>query len=263
MKRIFIISLLALFTFGCLSTTIPTATQLSPVPSKQPESTVPVIPTETRPSLTAKPTKTPAPTDLPIEKTPGVYEQVQTSIKGENASEITSLLDTFSKARIITLTDYSLEGAATTSLFHISAGISPVEFFTISDVSWEHPTTNIRESSAGCGYLFNDNEKDQSYFTILTLDNQARLTQVRGNYWDGVKHVKDNSMNLSSPNGKVQLILILVDKRVVFAVDGKIMIDQTVDWQSTGSFGYALLSGTNKDYGTRCNYSNTFVFINK
>jgi hypothetical protein len=183
-------------------------------------------------------------------------------IIGEDSAKLTDLFNQFANSSYQPIDQISMELAERTTLQRYPLFITPKEFFVISDVDYSHETKNINKSTAGCGYVFYDNEKTgQIYYTLFTLDNYARLTQVRNHYWDGIAHIKNDSLNLESPNGKAQILLMLLGDRAVFAVNGKIVIDQTVEWQSEGYFGFSLLSGTNKDYGTRCIFKNTEILI--
>jgi hypothetical protein len=266
MKKLIVLMLMLFVSLSCLSgkaalpkTEIQNTPSLEMATEKPAETALP--PTEV-PTLTA--TVEPTSTEIPATATPDPVDEIHARIAEYHNDELEGLVDEFRSAEYNPLDDDSYSGAIANSLFRFPYDLSPTEFLAIADVEWEHPTSNITKSSAGCGYVFYDDEDNrQIYYVLFTLDNQARLTQVRDNYWDGIAHVKDNSLNLSSPNGNAQIMLVLLGQRLVFAVNGKIMIDQTVDWQSSGQFGYSVLSGTFKDYGTRCNFKNSVVMINK
>jgi hypothetical protein len=266
MKKPAILILVLFIALSCLSgkAAVPTTnvqnTPTLEMATEQPTDTA--LPPTIAPTFT--PTIQPTETLIPPTQTPDPVDEIQARIADYHNDKLDTLLDQFRYGEYYTFDDASYHGAITKSLFRFTYEVSPVEFFAISDVAWEHATSTINKSSAGCGYVFFDDEDaGQIYYVLFTLDNYARLTQVRNRYWDGIAHVKDNSLNLASPNGSAQIILAVQGKRAVFAVNGKILIDQTVDWQSSGLFGYSLLSGTNKDYGTRCNYKNSVMLMNK
>jgi hypothetical protein len=272
MKKIIVFLFVLIISMSCLSGTAVTKTEVKATPVTEKATQVPTTgalpPTATSLPPTAVPTLIPTiqPTEtlIPPTETPDPFDVIHERIADYHSNDLDDLVDQFSSGKYYTLDDYSNNGAKAKSLYRFPYDISPIEFLAITDVSWEHPTTNINKSTAGCGYSFYDDEDaGQIYYVLFTLDNYARLTQVRNNYWDGIAHVKDNSLNLASPNGSAQIMLVILENRVVFAVNGKIMIDQTVDWQSKGKFGYSLLSGTYKDYGTRCYYKNTVLLVNK
>jgi hypothetical protein len=255
--------LLTLNCLSCQANTSKPAIQNTPtlaMASEQPTETA--LPPTDIPTLV--PTLQPTETLIPPTATPSPVDAVHARIADYNNDELDKLIDQFALGENYEFDDSSYNGAKTKSLYRFPYDVNPVEFLAITDVSWEHPTANINKPTAGCGYsFFNDEDAGQIYYVLFTLDNYARLTQVRNHYWDGIAHVKDDSLNLSSPNGNAQMLLVVLGSRVVFAVNGKIMIDQTVDWQSKGKFGYSLLSGTFKDYGTRCNFKNTVLLVNK
>lgn len=265
-KKIALLLFVTIFTFGCLSSTgTPAANGDEPVEVPEQEETIPTAePVEATDEPTEEPTEAPTPTDEPTPTPePSPAEMVLERIAEYNNPELEELVNEYSNAELYTLDDETVEGAHTTSLFRFPYEISPEEFLAIADVSYEHATSNIRKSSAGCGYLFYDNDDDQRYYTLFTLDNEVRLTQVRGSYWDGIFHKKYNSLALESPSGEVQIMLMLLHGRAIFVVDGEIVIDKSVDWQSKGFFGYALLSGTASEYGTRCSYTDSLLLVNE
>lgn len=265
MKKALIVLLAVIISLGCLSskTALPTEKELlsaTTLPVEITETALPVEPTETSTPTKVVPTKTPKPTETP---TTVPVDEIRARIADYANPELDALVDEFGQADYNTLDDTVLDGAATTNLFHLAYDFSPTEFLAITDVKWEHPTSNIRQSSSGCGYMFYDYDETHMYFVLFTLDNQARLTEVSSDYWYGVQHHQDNSLKLASPNGNAEMMMAMLGDRMVFAVNGKILIDYKTTWIAFGDFGYSMLSGTNKDYGTRCTFTNSVVLVNE
>jgi serine/threonine protein kinase len=224
------------------------------------EKTLTLIQPTRQPSktITPKPTKTFTPKPTTINQ----YDLLLKRVSAFNNPEIGSIVKQFENGRQKPLARYSLDGNVRTNVFYETlSDVSPEEFVVISDVIWQHPTDNIQKSSSGCGYIFKY-ENDNSYIALFTLDNYARLIGI-GDFWDGISHKQEKSLNLTSPNGSAQILMAVTQEKFVFAVNGKIILDLHVDWRSKGNFGYSLISGTYKDYGTRCTFDNTIMLINK
>jgi hypothetical protein len=275
MKKLILPVVCILMSVACLSSTKvapppqanpkPTAAVTAPteLPTTEAPTAVKESPTDT-PEPTEEPTAMPTDTEEPTEEpTANPVDEVRQRVNDFGNDEMIGLMDDFSDAEFYNIKDFELTGNQTTHLFHQSYDLYPSDFLAIADVEYDNGSNSIRASSTGCGYMFNDFDEEKMYFVLFTLDNEVRLTYVRNGYWDGIKHVKDMSLDFPSPSGTAQIMLVVEGDHITFAVNGKVMIDQTVQMQNGGAFGYSLLSGTNAGFGTSCRYKNSVVLVNK
>jgi hypothetical protein len=208
---------------------------------------------------TSEPSATPEPSAT---STPNPADEIRQRISAYNNPELDALMDHFNGAKPYTLDDTELTGNITSNLYRQTFDFAPVNFLAVADVDYGSASNSIRQSSTGCGYVFSSYQ-DWGNYILFTLDKEVRLTLSYSGKWDGMAHHKDTTLDLPSPNGKARILLAVEDKHLTFAVNGKIMLDQDVTLGGDfGNFGYALLAGTNKDYGTRCSFTNSVVLVN-
>jgi len=223
-----------------------------------------ISPTADKAKKVGTPTKIPTLTPRPTyTSTPDSYSTIKDEIGALNNPELDYIFQDFSKATVEHLDDYSYNGATEYTLFPSYIDILPEEFVIISNVSWNHSSDKITESAASCGFMFLNNMEDKSYFAVVSADGNVRLINMIEEYWNGVAHKKYKGRTLNPQSDEVQIIMSVQPYRFVLAVEGDIILDKAMEWDSVGYFGYTLISGTNRDYGTRCSFKDTIIFINK
>ncbi len=209
---------------------------------------------------TPAPTKTKSPTLTP---TQDLFFIVENQIKTSKSPELINVFNEYSESIAYTLDDYTFYGAREHTLFPKYMDFQPEEFLIVSKVKWEHTSAKITASAASCGFMFRYNEDDKSYFAVISADGNTRLINIKDEYWRGVAHKMIKSQQFNTQTDEVELLLAVLPERFVMAVDGEIILDKALVWDSTGYFGYSLISGTNRDYGTRCSFSDSIIFVNK
>lgn len=138
-------------------------------------------------------------------------------------------------------------------------GVSPTNFVIRTDATWATASETSNWEQTGCGFLFRFKDKDNHYASYLGLDgNVTVITDYQGQY---VQMKKGYVGNVAKPEGNAELMLFVNGDKINFFVDGQSAYSGT-DTLMTGSLakggiGFLLYSGTNKDYGTRCQWKNT------
>jgi hypothetical protein len=259
MKRASILLFVILLSVACSLSPIPvkkTATELL-----QPTLVSTLEPTVTfTPTVTKTPTKTPTITPT-LTPTPDYGQLTADRIKAYNNPDLDYLLEYYKDYPPIVLEDYTDDAALNDNIFSVSMKFKPQIFMVISKIEYQHPDARITKPNAGCGFIFHDNDVDKAYYAIITADSNARLSNlIFKQYIKGVAHHKIRQKPLTSPNGSAEVLIAVMDDRFVMAVDGEVVIDQAIKWDSDGNFGYAISSGTNKGYGTRCIFSDTVIY---
>jgi hypothetical protein len=140
-------------------------------------------------------------------------------------------------------------------------GYEAENFVLSADVAWESASDKANWPEAGCGIVFSEDSESNHHLAYLSLDGYGRLIQVNKGQWKNLASQRYG--NLSIPNGEAKIMLVVNDKVVNFYVNGKRVANAYDGSLDKGNIALTLLSGTNKDFGTRCKMSNIGSFIFK
>ncbi len=135
----------------------------------------------------------------------------------------------------------------------------PTNFVIRSDVSWESASDTANWPFSGCGWVFGEKDKDNFHMAFLSMDGYGLLKK----WVDGKEEVvvKQRYEDVDIPNGSAELLLSVQNDRAAFFVNGEEMYniyDGNID---PGTLSFTVLSGTNKGFGTRCEWTNTGLMI--
>ena len=221
------------------------------------------------PADTAQPLPTtavnPEPTNPPAD-TPDVAATQQTSeVQTRIQKYVTAGYLTSDQGNFSALTDSSSELAKINYLSGKDAGY---EEKAGNFAVWSHiklssaAPTNYPEYS-GCGFIFHLNDNGDSYRAMVTKD-RVLIVMCRNKMCSEVGKTK-GSGRLSYENSfEADVDLIVNDTSAHVLVDGQSIGDYSLSGDyltDPGLFGYSIISGTNKDYGTRCEFSNGGIWI--
>jgi len=226
-------------------------------------STSPVEPTAspTQTETPLPPTETPVPTNtlLPTETPDFVATQT--------VKEFDDLFETLiergyiegSEGEIFHLQDFK-KSWAQINYYNWWPAIDGVigDFVFKAHLKWAtaHPTPDI----SGCGISFGIQENGDHYAVVL---DQGRIVFLMGrgshSYEVGVTR-GSGQLNFENP-AEADLIVVIHEQKGMVSVDGR-FVDYTLsaDQTSEGYFAYTLLSGTNRDYGTRCEITDAHLW---
>ncbi len=129
-------------------------------------------------------------------------------------------------------------------------GEEPDAFVLRTDVSWDSASLTANHDVTGCGFVFNEQDKDNYYMVYLGLDGVANIFRVKGGWIDA--HWHKYYKKVGNPEGGAEFVLVVQDGNFAFLVDGEEALTVT-DKKITGDMlGLTIVSGTNKGYGTHC-----------
>lgn len=132
--------------------------------------------------------------------------------------------------------------------------IEPKNFIIRAETSWESAVNNPDLAASGCGFNFHGQEDGSLYSIYLGMDGVARLAR-----W-GPEEVEANWQNfykeMAVPVDSAELLLAVIDGRMVFIVDGAVVLDVTDYTIPDGPLGLAVHSGTDESFGIRCKMKN-------
>ena len=219
-------------------------------PDVLPETDTPIpLPSPTA-TITPRPTSTPRPSATPNVVATERYDELFTKVQefkdeglipdtsGEYA-EIEDFREEFSQLGWYQSWIYNFE----------------VEHFVfVAHLKWS--TAAETSDISGCGVVFGQQEdssdyavfldKSRVYFTSSTPSFYSELGKTRGT----------GRLSFGNP-AEADLALLVYDKRAFVYVDDEFIGEYTLsqDEPLRGHFGYGIISGTNRDYGTRCEVS--------
>ena len=231
--------------------------QPTPAPTNTPEPTATgtAAPTSTqtpRPSPTPRPTKTP--------------NFAATERAEELNAEVRDYFDkgylSTTEGRFRDLDDFSYDWAQLGwyKPFPVQDGVG--DFFLSAHFKWDSALKN--SDIAGCGFIFGIQENNDHYAVFLDRQKVFFL-------------ITDNRIGFSKPVGptrgtgtvkfdypaEADFTLIVKDAYAYVLVDGEVSAEYTLaqSRSSKGGIGLTVLSGTNKDYGTRCEMTNLHIWL--
>jgi hypothetical protein len=129
-------------------------------------------------------------------------------------------------------------------------GTMPANFVVSADAEWESASEMANWWNSGCGFAFRISARGDHYLAYLGLDGWVYLyrnfnntvTKLGEGYYDEVQ----------IPNGDARILLIVENDLINFFVNDRQVLLHQDDSFSTGLLGYVIVSGTNRDFGTRC-----------
>jgi len=231
----------------------------TPAPTDTPQPTATITPTATntpRPSPTPRPTKTP--NLAATERMEGFNAQAQSYFdKGYL---------TTSAGNIKEIKDFSYDWAQLNWYNWLPLGETASDLYLSAHLKWSSAYRNADVS--GCGFIFAIQENgdhyavflDRSKILFLNADQTAGYSRAVG-LTRGTGRVKFDNPADSPQEADFTIIVngtytyVLVDEEVV----GEYTLAKSKILR--GDVGLSLLSGTNKDFGTRCEMTEIRLWI--
>ena len=224
----------------------PTAT---PVPTN-----TPVPPTET-PLPTATSTKVPTPTATPNVVATQQYESMFGIVQMAHATgQINSTSGDFS-----TLDDFIKEFAQIGYYDWFDTEEVVTDFIVTAHIKWQSAIAN--PDLSGCGFVFRLEEDYDHYLIYLDRDRiRVAVSNASGGWTAGIGTSAGNGrVNFGNP-AETDFAMVANGGKVYIYLDGEYRAEFTVFSDRftypTGHLAYAIKSGTNKDYGIRCEMTN-------
>jgi len=229
-------------------------------PAEPTPTPVPIQVNTPLPPPTEKPTLAPEPTAAPIEIT---EEPVQED------PEFKALLEKFQEKGYIESTDGEI---TTLDPFNESwAQLGWYQWWTydfvVSDFVFKShfkwSTANETPEISGCGVIFGLQENDNHYAVFLDKSRIFFLMSRGSNVYEVGKSRGSGRTNFGNP-GESDFAIGVKGKNAYVSVDGEfteylLSQDQTTE----GNFAVTLLSGTNRDFGTRCEMTDSLFWTPK
>ena len=137
-----------------------------------------------------------------------------------------------------------------------ATGKAPRDFVVRANVQWESASDRANWFNSGCGFVFRETPREgdeqslNHYLAYLGLDGVVYLArQTNGQY---VELGKASYGRLDVPAGSAQIMLAVEGENIHFFVNDQHVLTRQDGVLDSGNLNYTLLSGTNRDFGTRC-----------
>lgn len=131
-------------------------------------------------------------------------------------------------------------------------------FVLSADVSWASASSTPNFFDAGCGVVFNEGDGTVNHLLAsIRMDGNIYFTGIRNyNYLSYGTYRYDKA----STKGSANFTVVVDNDRATIYLDGRRIV-RKADLPIMGNgVGLATLSGTNKDYGTRCTWKDIFFY---
>jgi hypothetical protein len=140
-----------------------------------------------------------------------------------------------------------------------NTGYQPSDFVIRTHTAWESASRSANLFASGCGFVFRAKDVDNHYMIFLALDDYVYMK----GYVDKKYRTfgKGYAGNINHIKGEADIVFIAQGDHFVYYVDGTKVFDKNNGDLKGGDLGLTLNSGTNKDYGTRCEMTNTELWI--
>jgi hypothetical protein len=156
--------------------------------------------------------------------------------------------------------------------------LAKMNYFNFQDSGYEDKTKNfaawahVKLSSAsavnypqysGCGFTFRFNDKGDSYSAMVVKD-RVLVASCRNRSCSEVGKTRGSGRLSYEGDFEANVEVIVNESDVHFLVEGQPIGEYTISSDyltDPGYVAYGMISGTNKDYGTRCEFSNAGLWI--
>lgn len=251
--------LLLLVQLACNSLAPQPTPTLALTDTPQPTATITLTPTNTpKPSPTLRPTKTP--NLAATERINGFNQETQSYFEKGYLNTTDGTLQEFK--------DFAHDWAYLNYYDWQPLGVNTENFYISAHLKWESAFRNA--DTSGCGIVFGLQANGDHYAVFL---DRSRILFLNADQTSGysyeVKLTRGyNTMNFGNPADQPQeadFTVIVKDAYAYVIVNGKAPAEYTLSKSRNllGDVGLSLLSGTNKDFGTRCTMTNVHLWMEK
>jgi hypothetical protein len=136
---------------------------------------------------------------------------------------------------------------------------SPADFVIRAHTEWESASETADWWSSGCGFVFRVQEDEDHYGVFLGLDGWVNLWRM--SHGDFVRLGTSYYGSVDLPSGEADVMLVAVGDVMTYFVNGRDVHSRPDSVLSSGALGLTLVSGTNKDFGTRCKMTDIELWI--
>lgn len=134
-------------------------------------------------------------------------------------------------------------------------------FVLRSNIAWETAKKGANIRFSGCGFWFGVDEDIENFHEVmLALDGNVRLSRCLNDCSYMSSLASSYFGKIDYMEGEAEVILIVEGGTIQYFVDGEQIFIRRDQKKLTGYLAYAISSGTNADFGTRCIFTDTEIW---
>ena len=214
-------------------------------------------PTST-PTITPTFTLTPSPTSTPIPTSTNTPTATPDIVATQEYEAFLPLIDEYYTAGKISSTDgdyYRLDDYSDSL-----ADLEHYQWATLDTIKTKNfllktkltmSTANKYNANTGCGFVF-----DLGYWLSGIFISQDGTASYMGN---NTIYFEDSYLAFPNP-AEIEVILVLSEETFMLYIDGREAL-VFHGGEEKGNIGYAVISGSDEDYGSRCEFTNTQLWV--
>jgi hypothetical protein len=210
------------------------------------------------PTKTARPSATPRPTLTPNLAATQRVEELSAEVQAFYEKGYLATTD----GRFTELDDFSADRAQLGSYAWLVFEDAASDFFMSAHFKWDSASKN--SDISGCGFVFGVQPNDDHYAVFLDRTNiEFRIRNLSLGYSTRVKPTRVVGKVKFDYPAEADFTLIVKGARAYVLVNGEVVNEYTLlqGRPLSGHVGLAVLSGTNKDYGTHCEMTNLHLWV--
>ena len=135
----------------------------------------------------------------------------------------------------------------------------PENFILRTDVIWNSASDEASWPTSGCGFVFAYSDPNNMFRAFLNLDGTVRIHRMVDGEFKVI--ATDFYSELEVPEGHAQFVMIVEDDWLTFMVNNNRIVHLQDENLQKGELSFAIASGTNVGYGTRCQMNNVELWV--
>jgi hypothetical protein len=159
------------------------------------------------------------------------------------------------------LADFDEAQAKINYFFQVDTGYSAENFVLQTDMAWDSASMSANWPTSGCGVVFGRTDEDNFDFTYLGLDGMVNIIRSAKGNQRLLTYQRWGKPDL--PEGRAKFRLVVWNKRITVYVNESQISSMQDAAYGPGEIALTLVSGTNADFGTRCQMTDTNLFISR
>ena len=219
------------------------------------------VPATAPAAATVLPTSTPPPTSTPDLAATQQADAKQTLLKKyQDAGYISS-----TSGDIVDLIDFHQEWAQMRWYQWWTIDTKPVAYGDlVFHANFKWATASATPENSGCGIVFGIQPDTQNYSIFVDKDRILFMTTKGGSRaYEVGKTSGSGRLHIEEPYSADVGIIVTGYKSYVIVNDVVTQYSLSKDRTTTGDFALSVLSGTNKDYGTKCDITDAYIWLPK
>lgn len=163
------------------------------------------------------------------------------------------------EGEFIPFEDWEQEVAKINYVNWYATDYAPKSFVIRANTEWNSASDIANWDRSGCGFVFGEEDENNFHLAYLGLDGIVRLQR----WVKGTQEflAEEQYGDVDIPDGSAEVMLVVNGKNVTYYVNGEKVLSSPDNLLEPGTLSFTVLSGTNKDFGTRCKLTDVGLFI--